>query len=361
MALPVNCHIHLPPNFSAFSTIAQAVEQADREGLRVLGASNYYDHRIYSEFSSLCRNRGIIPLEGIEIVCWDEDLAQRGWKINDPGNPGKVYLCGKSLRKLHDPTPRAKEVLETIRTGDQARTRKIAENLSELCRSAGLSVEFSAMSVEAQTAAQAGVDLDQVVLQERHLAQALQEMIFSQTDPSGRAALFAKLFGADSKNPHDANGVQNEIRGHLMKAGKPAYTEEKFISRAEATDLIQELEGVVCYPVVIDGMKPNSEFEQTPGALVENLQAWGISHAEFIPNRNSPEALEEAVRIMTERGITVSAGTEHNTKESLSLRPQCHGGAVLPPSCEEAFYHGARMLAAWQAPENLSLLEAHEA
>src|SRR5262245_30685736 len=38
-----NCHIHLPPNFSAFETVTQALELSAAQGISVLGASNYYD------------------------------------------------------------------------------------------------------------------------------------------------------------------------------------------------------------------------------------------------------------------------------------------------------------------------------
>ena len=39
----VNTHVHLPPNFSAFETVEDAVGTAAAEGVRVLGASNFHD------------------------------------------------------------------------------------------------------------------------------------------------------------------------------------------------------------------------------------------------------------------------------------------------------------------------------
>ena len=36
-----NGHIHLPPNFSAFESVRQAVDLAAEQGVTVLGASNY--------------------------------------------------------------------------------------------------------------------------------------------------------------------------------------------------------------------------------------------------------------------------------------------------------------------------------
>ena len=94
-----NAHIHLPPNFSAFANVAEAVELAASQGLGILGASNYYHFGVYSDFAALSRGRNIFPLFGLEIVCMVEDLSRRGIRVNDPANPGKMYLCGKAITR----------------------------------------------------------------------------------------------------------------------------------------------------------------------------------------------------------------------------------------------------------------------
>ena len=88
----VNSHIHLPPNFSAFESVEQAVGLAQEQGVGVLGVSNYYDYDVYNDFAVLARRAGIFPLYGLEIIALDPDLAERGIKMNDPGNPGKPGL-----------------------------------------------------------------------------------------------------------------------------------------------------------------------------------------------------------------------------------------------------------------------------
>lgn len=57
-----NSHIHLPPNFSAFETIEQAVYLAAKQGIRILGASNYYDFSVYQQFTTKAQEKGIFPL-----------------------------------------------------------------------------------------------------------------------------------------------------------------------------------------------------------------------------------------------------------------------------------------------------------
>ena len=65
----VNAHIHLPPNFSAFESVQQAVSLAKAQNIGVLGVSNYYDYEVYGDFVQRARASGIFPLFGLEIIC----------------------------------------------------------------------------------------------------------------------------------------------------------------------------------------------------------------------------------------------------------------------------------------------------
>ena len=53
----VNSHIHLPPNFSAFNSVQQAIDLASQQSVGVLGVSNYYDYDVYGQFVELARKR----------------------------------------------------------------------------------------------------------------------------------------------------------------------------------------------------------------------------------------------------------------------------------------------------------------
>ncbi len=74
----VNTHVHLPPNFSAFETAEDAVETAAAEGVRVVGASNFHDPRIYARFADAARAAGIVPLNGIT---WPTSGIFAGFRI----------------------------------------------------------------------------------------------------------------------------------------------------------------------------------------------------------------------------------------------------------------------------------------
>ena len=70
--------------------------------------------------------------------------------------------------------------------------------------------------------------------------------------------------------------MQNEIRTHLMKAGKPAFVEETFVSFEEACRLILELGGIPCYPTLADGTSPICPYEEPVEKLIENIRRRGI-------------------------------------------------------------------------------------
>ena len=70
----------------------------------------------------------------------------------------------------------------------------------------------------------------------------------------------------------DAVKIQNEIRSHLMKAGKPAYVEETFVSFDDACRLILELGGIPCYPTLADGTSPICPFETPVEKLIDEIK-----------------------------------------------------------------------------------------
>lgn len=345
----VNTHIHLPPNFSAFDSVAQAVSLAAEQKIGVLGVSNYYDYEVYGKFVELARRRGIFPLFGLEIISMQTELRDAGIKVNDPGNPGKTYLCGKGITRFDAMTPKATELLGTIRRNDSERMSAMIERMRSTCSERGFAAKVDAESVIEMVVRRHGCPRNTVYLQERHISQAFQESLFATTAPSERLATLNRVLGAASKlsNPDDFVGVQNDLRSNLMKAGKPAFVEEKFLSFDEAKALVLELGGIPSYPVLADGASPLCEFEAGPDKLIEELLARGIHAVEWIPLRNKASVVVECVTKMRAAGFAVTAGTEHNTLDLVPFDPYCLDGPV-PDNIRTIFWEGACVAAAHQ-------------
>ncbi|HEY5436811.1 MAG TPA: hypothetical protein VIK13_16415 [Candidatus Limnocylindrales bacterium] len=345
----VNTHVHLPPNFSAFETAEDAVRAAAAEGIRVLGASNFHDLRIYGRFADEARAAGIVPLFGLEFISMDDGLQEAGVRINDPANPGRVYLCGKGVDPFAPPTETALRLAGEARRTDVDRMRLMVDRLRECFAAAGLATVITDESIAEEVAEAAGVPRDWVVLQERHVARAFQEAVFLVTAPGRRAFLLARAFGGPSSAAvEDAVAVQGEIRSRLMKAGRPAFVAESPVSFADAYRLVLEADGIPCYPTLADGVDPICPWETPAAQLARRVLERGIHAAELIPIRNRPEVVDEYVDAFRSAGIIVTAGTEHNTSERIPLEPRCVDGSLPSEHARDIFWEGTCVIAAHQ-------------
>ena len=346
--LRLNAHVHLPPNFSAFSNMAQAVELASEQKVDVLGASNYYDYTIYASFAEKSAQHGIFPVFGLEIIALIDPLVESKTLINDPGNFGKMYICGKGIGRFSPMSEKAVSLLQVIRDNDGARMEAVAGKLADTFAKAGIETGLTARKIREKAALRTGVAVETVYLQERHLAQAFQEALFENVAYGDRPAKMEQLFTIPSKNPQDPVVIQNEIRSHLMKAGKPAFAPDTFVNFDHAYQLILALGGIPCYPTLADGTKPICGYESPVSKLIKQLNELGIPSAEFIPNRNTPEVLSQYVHALRDAGLVITAGTEHNTLDLLPLEPTCLGGAPIPEDVQEIFREGVCVVIAHQ-------------
>ncbi len=344
-----NSHVHLPPNFSAFENVKQAISMAAKQNVHVLGASNYYDYTVYADFAAQAQAAGIFPLFGLEIICMLDEMREDGVKINDPGNPGKFYICGKGITRFDDMTLSAMDLLGLIRALDSLRMTKMIARLGEIFTERGLELKLAETDIIDMIVRRSGCSEDTVYVQERHVAQAYQEAMFDKVPLADRIVVLNKVLGGQSKAaPDDSVAVQNEIRSHLLKAGKPAFIEEKFVTFDQAFKLILELGGIPCYPTLADGARPICEYEVPVEKLIESIRESNIHAAEFIPVRNEPKMLIDYINSMRAAGLVVTAGTEHNTLDMLPIEPTCVDGKPIPDKIKDVFWEGACVVAAHQ-------------
>lgn len=350
VALPVvNAHVHVPPNFSAFSDAEDVIATAVREGVRVVGASNFHDQRVYRRFAGAAAAAGIVPLYGIELITVLEAERLAGTRINDPANPGRMYLCGKGIDPFMVPTPEASRIDAAARAANIARAARMTVLLRARFDEAGVPVALDDASIAADVAIRAGVPADWVVLQERHLAMAFQRALFALVPVDEREARLAAVCGAaPAADPDDEVAVQGEIRSRLMKAGGPAFVDESPLGFEDGMRLILAWGGIPAYPTLADGVSPVCPFEDTPGDLVRRLEGLGIRAAELIPGRNAPDVVDAYVRAFRAAGIVVTAGTEHNTLDRIPLQPLARGGAPISDEARVAFHEGACVIAGHQ-------------
>ena len=349
----LNSHIHLPPNFSAFDTVRHAIGLAREQAIGVLGVSNYYNFDVYRDFIHPTTESGIFPLFGLEVITLDDALLASGTRVNDPGNPGKIYFCGKGITRFDPMGSEAARLMAAIRDADARRMAEMIDSMEAVFARGGLPTGLNEQAVIARIVKRHGCPAGSVTVQERHVAQAFQEVFFERVAEADRPARLAAILGAEpddalSKAAIDHVALQNLLRSRLMKAGKPAFVAETFVDFDHARRLILELGGIPCYPVLADGASPICEFETPAVRLIENIRARDVHMAEFIPLRNRPEVLVEYVTALRGAGLVITGGTEHNTLDLIPLEPACLAGAPVPEAIADIFLEGACVVAAHQ-------------
>jgi hypothetical protein len=341
-----NLHIHTPYSFSAFTDVHEAVSLAREQGVFILGISDFNSTKGYEDFTKECQEAGVFSVYCMETIALSVDAQRSGKRWNDPNNPGRIYFCGKGLRYPTQLSQHAQDTLLRIANALEERIRQVINRMNRHLENTKLGIQL---------------DYDHIrdtytfgTVRERHVAKALSSAI-AEVFPgaSEKAEALRTLYGEESQVDVTVDvALQNELRSNLLKAGKPAFVEERpeaYLTLEEANALILDMGGIPCYPVLADGAKSElTEVEQDPESLCDELFRRGIYCAEFIPSRNDINLLRDYVSAFKRKGIILTAGTEHNTPRMEPMVPTCRGGIELDETLKEAFWKGACVVAAHQ-------------
>ncbi|MCW0484855.1 hypothetical protein [Gaoshiqia sediminis] len=345
--LQVNGHFHTPYSFSAFSEISQVFEMAQKEGVKVLGVNDFYTTDGYEEVNQLAKEFRIFPLYNIEFMSLQKDLQAAGVRVNDPNNPGRTYFSGKGLKFPVLLNVEMVERLFGVQDESNRQTAEMVEKLNDFLKELGAGFSFSFNEIKEKYAKN--------LVRERHLAKALREAVVANFPTEDeQKAFFEKLFsGKAAKSAmSDAAGLENEIRGNLLKSGGRAFVPEDdkaFLSLEQVIELIVKAGGIPCYPVLLDNSKGEfTDYEGDFEKLYQSLVAKDVYMLELIPGRNKPEILEQFVNFFHQKGFVITFGTEHNTPQLDPVTVLGGDGKELSPEMKKIGYEGACVIAAHQ-------------
>ncbi|MCL2783897.1 MAG: hypothetical protein FWD55_00385 [Propionibacteriaceae bacterium] len=345
MDLRVNTHVHIPPNFSAFTTPADVITAAQEQGIAALGLSNFYDHQVYTMMRDLAQDTGITLLYGVEFITVIEELEAQGVRINDPANPGRMYLTGKGIDPFRTPSARASRIASFVRQGNDQRAEMMVARLAAHFADHGCDTGLDAQTIIDETAQRSGVPSAWVSLQERHIAAAFQVKLF-QFAVNQRSQILQRVYGAPSMvRIEDPGSVQSELRARLLKAGTPGFVPEVPLSFEDGYAYILDMGGIPCYPILADGVSPLCPFESSPKDLADQLLQRGIYAGELIPVRNHSAVVDQYIRDLHDASLIVLGGTEHNTGDLIPLDPYCLD-AELSDYARTSFVEAACIVAA---------------
>jgi len=344
----VNAHLHTPYSFSAFTELNQALDMAVSEDVKVVGINDFYTTAGYEAWAKGCKERGLYPLFNIEFISLNEADQKAGLRVNDPGNPGRTYLSGKGLSypfKLDEPfASQLAEVSAEANAQVEAMCGKVNEILS--ANQTGFTLDFNWIRN----------DLTKGSIRERHLAKALRMKVyeFCENDEAKIREIFRKVFGGKELKSgiNDVAGVENEIRGNLLKAGGGAFVPEDpktFLPMQTVCDIIVAGGGIPTYPFLADDLNGEyTDFENDLERVANQLTERGFHSVEFITTRNSVDLLEKYAVYLHEQGFVVTFGSEHNTPAMEPLELFARHGAPLTDKLMKINYDGACVVAAHQ-------------
>jgi hypothetical protein len=308
-----NLHIHTNESFSVFRSPTEAVWQAVCEGLAVFGINDHYTCAGHNEFRRACAIARLPATFSMEAVAMDREAEAAGVLTNDPGNPGRTYLCAKGVTRIPADDEPAMQSLLAMRAALDRRHREMTAKLGDV--------------FQARLGESAPTWDDVIALTprgnatERHISKAtairLRELAVDDADRA--ADLAASLTQAAAPDTSDDAALQNFLRSKLLKAGAPCYVAEDpgaFLSVEQMRDLFIGFGAIPTYPVLGN---PITEGEKDIPALMDRLEGLGFYALEVIPHRNTKERMSEIIRAARDRSWPVFNGTEHNTPAAQPL------------------------------------------
>lgn len=343
----INNHIHTPYSFSAFESVEKAVLMAVDEEVRVLGINDFYVTDGYGEFIKQCTDHAVFPLLNIEFIGISKEDLNKGIKVNDPNNPGRIYISGKGLAypvTLHE---NQRQKLERMIAGSQKQVLQMIGLLNEWFLRQEIDISLSVDELIEQHALK--------LLRERHVARVIRLKLEDKAASDKEYfELLSKVLGGkpSGKQREDIAGIEEELRSGLLKSGAPAFVAEDdqaFPGFEEIIELVKDAGGIPTYPLLLDGAGGQiTEFENGKEQLREVLKQRGINSIEFIPFRNSFTKLKEYAEYFYDNEFVVSFGTEHNTTAMRPVTVSCRGDIPLDNSLMRISYRGAAYVAAHQ-------------
>jgi hypothetical protein len=342
-----NGHIHTPYSFSAFTDLDSVFTMAKAENVRLLGINDFYVTDGYTAFYNGCLRNGVFPLFNIEFIGLMKEEQQRGIRINDPNNPGRIYFCGKGLDYPFHLGWQKKRELDRVKKETQNQLRVMVSRLNALISLSNPSLKLSFDAIKEKYAHD--------LVRERHIAKAVRILAAGEyATPEEQLSFIESLYGGRKSKTglSDPAALENEIRSYLLKAGGPAFVEEdeeSFLEMNKIINMITDAGGIPCYPVLLDDPSGKcTEFESDRERLYKSLSNLGVGCIELIPGRNDYSYLKKFVEFFDNKGFIITFGTEHNTPEMHPLTVTTRGKKPLDNQLKQINWKGACVIAAHQ-------------
>ncbi len=343
----VNGHVHTPFSFSAFTGFDQIFRMARQEEIRVLGINDFYTMAGYQPFYQYCLKDKIFPLFNIEFIGLSAEDQRKEIRINDPNNPGRIYLSGKGLNFPVTLSEQNVARIDRVVKENHKQIARMIDKTNRLLEGLNPTFQISMNEIRDRFAKE--------LVRERHVAKAIRVTLHEKIQGKAeRYDFLRKLYrGKEPEaDPGSIAALENEIRSNLLKAGGSAFVPENkkaFLPVEQVIQIIQDGGGIPCYPVLLDDINGKfTDLERDWYNLIERLTSYHISCIELIPGRNNFHVLKDFISFFSQHNFVILFGTEHNTPDLWPLTVSCRNGIPLDEEMKRISYEGACIIAAHQ-------------
>ena len=320
----VNNHIHTTYSFSPYSP-TEAVYMAWKNGLKTAGIMDHDSAAGAKEFVEAAAAIGMPVTCGVECRVDMSMTKLNGLRINNPDQKSIAYVTMHGMPRQNIDAVDA--YLAPYRERRNVRNRKMCENITQLVKPYGLSLDFDADVLPLSNYHKGGS------VTERHILFALTKKITDRYDtPEKVLAFLTEEMGlsipAKVRDQIAAGRETPEFYAYdILGALKSNMVEKFYIDAtdecppaAEFVAMVHKYGGVAAYAYLGDvgnsvtGDKKTQKFEDDYlDTLIEVIKELGFDAITYMPTRNTPQQLERLMGLCQTHGFFQISGEDINS------------------------------------------------
>ena len=320
----VNNHIHTTYSFSPYNP-TDAVYMAWQNGLKTAGIMDHDSAAGIREFLAAAEVIGMPVTCGVECRVDMSMTSLNGKRINNPDQKSVAYVAMHGIP--HQNIEAVDAFFAPYREKRNQRNRKMCENITELVKPYGLSLDFDTDVLPLSNYHKGGS------VTERHILYALSKKITAiyQTPAEVVAFLRDEMKLALSQKVIDqiANGDKTPeyYEYDILGALKSNMVEKFYIDATEECpkvadfiEMVHQNGGIAAYAYLGDvgnsvtGDKKAQKFEDDYlDELVSVIKEYGFDAITYMPTRNTPEQLARLTKLCDDHGFFQISGEDINS------------------------------------------------
>lgn len=320
----VNNHIHTTYSFSPYNPTA-ALYMAWKNGLKTAGIMDHDSASGIREFLSAAEIIGMPVTCGVECRVDMSMTALNGKRINNPDQKSVAYVAMHGIP--HQNIEAVDAFFAPYREKRNERNRKMCQNITELVKPYGLSLDFDTDVLPLSNYHKGGS------VTERHILYALSKKITAIYKTPAEVVDFLrnemKLELSQKVLDQIASGDKTPefYEYDILGALKSNMVEKFYIDATEEcpkvadfVEMVHKNGGIAAYAYLGDvgnsvtGDKKAQKFEDDYlDELIAVIKEYGFDAITYMPTRNTPEQLARLTKLCDDHGFFQISGEDINS------------------------------------------------